>query len=852
MGVLVPALLCCVTMNAMASSVSEADHDTLDISGNNTSSSYVTYEQNISLPTGKTLDVLMARYVYFNSKITGGGTLCLYAGGERCYLGTAKGAQYPDWKNYKGDVHIYPFKSNSPSAGYYGIIMAHGGKTFSAEDIEGSLKSGKVNIMMENNHVTLHEGATIACESGTRGFRFGHLDTEPGSSIQGYMKKGSYNSYFLVGCMNTDATLAGAIAPPEYSDQHRVGLVKEGTGTYRITGNNNYISGAVRVMDGRVLVMNDRAEAESKKWRGATGAMASNQEAVAYVFEKGVLGGTGNVAGTVDNYGVIEPGEDGAGTLVMKNYATTRAAHLYVRPRSVLRFYVGSVEDHTQLQVDGDVKYYDICQDFSQSTDMPFIQVVLKEDAQVQVGDEFCLLRAKAKTSQAGEWNFKAKMPERYTWKIEERVEEGAYSVVLRLTSLEDAKPDEEDPDDPDQPTGHMGAFYDDGINDQDDTTSLRDYADKNQKKIGTAISTWKTDISNESLAETKEIARQFNMLAAENEMKFDALEPNQNQFTYGGADNLVNFARRHQMAFRGHCLAWHSQLPQWVSSDGKKNDKNWSRAEALDILKNHITKVVKHFKGKVMEWDVVNECLDDDQTSIRSNPDGYDLRTTVWTRAIGEDFIDSAFVYAHEADPDALLYLNDYGVELQGKAKSSAFYNLAIRLKNSGIPIHGVGLQCHFSVGDVDSVKLENTIRRFAEVGLNCIITELDMGISSTSADNLEEQARNYRVITDIVLNNDNCPHLVIWGLKDNDSWRSASSPLLYTSGLSKKSAFYAVRSALRHRVLLNEKEDVGSVALPEPSSVCPFYDLFGRRVQGSPTVPGIYIQNGRKVVVK
>ena len=288
------------------------------------------------------------------------------------------------------------------------------------------------------------------------------------------------------------------------------------------------------------------------------------------------------------------------------------------------------------------------------------------------------------------------------------------------------------------------------------------------------------------------------------------------------------------------------------MSSDGKKNDKNWSRAEALDILKNHITKVVKHFKGKVMEWDVVNECLDDDQTSIRSNPDGYDLRTTVWTRAIGEDFIDSAFVYAHEADPDALLYLNDYGVELQGKAKSSAFYNLAIRLKNSGIPIHGVGLQCHFSVGDVDSVKLENTIRRFAEVGLNCIITELDMGISSTSADNLEEQARNYRVITDIVINNDNCPHLVIWGLKDNDSWRSSSSPLLYTSGLSKKPAFYAVRSALRHRVLLNEKEDVGSVALPEPSSVSPFYDLFGRRVQGSPTVPGIYIQNGRKVVAK
>ena len=120
------------------------------------------------------------------------------------------------------------------------------------------------------------------------------------------------------------------------------------------------------------------------------------------------------------------------------------------------------------------------------------------------------------------------------------------------------------------------------------------------------------------------------------------------------------------------------------------------------------------HYKGKVKEWDVVNECLDDDQTAVRTNPDAYELRTTVWLRAIGEDYIDSAFVYARQADPNALLYLNDYGVELQGKAKSAAFYNLALRLKNSDIPIDGVGLQCHFSIGDVDSVKLENTIKRF------------------------------------------------------------------------------------------------------------------------------------------
>jgi GH35 family endo-1,4-beta-xylanase len=379
----------------------------------------------------------------------------------------------------------------------------------------------------------------------------------------------------------------------------------------------------------------------------------------------------------------------------------------------------------------------------------------------------------------------------------------------------------------------------------------LRTYAEKNQKYIGTAISTWKNDITNASLPETKEVAAQFNMLVAENEMKFDALEPSRNQFSYWAADNLTNFAQRHQMLMRGHCLAWHSQLPEWVSSDGKKNDKNWSRAEALQILENHITNVVKHFKGKVSEWDVVNECLDDDQTTIRSNPDGYDLRTSVWTRAIGEDFIDSAFVYAHRADPDVLLYLNDYGVELQGKAKSMAFYNLAMRLKKSGIPIDGVGLQCHFSIGDVDSVKLDNTIRKFAEAGLKCIITELDMGIPSTSSQNLEEQARNYRVITDIVLNNDNCPNLIIWGLKDNNSWRDTSNPLLYTAGLSKKPAYFAVRSALRHRVLVNEQTDIPVVPQEVTDGNGAIYDLSGRRLHPNSLKPGIYIVNGKKVVI-
>jgi GH35 family endo-1,4-beta-xylanase len=385
-----------------------------------------------------------------------------------------------------------------------------------------------------------------------------------------------------------------------------------------------------------------------------------------------------------------------------------------------------------------------------------------------------------------------------------------------------------------------MGTFYDDGIDDKTDTHTLRYYAEKNGKHLGVAVSSWKGNMDEGGV--------QFNMLVAENEMKMENLQPQRGQFSYGAADGLVSFAQKNKMTVRGHCLVWHTQQPTWLSSDGKKNDKGWSRQQALEIMKNHITNVLQHFKGKVVEWDVVNECLDDDQSIIRSNPDGYKLRPTVWQQAIGDDYIDSAFVYARRADPNIQLYLNDYDVEMQGKAKAVAFYNIVKHLQERNIPLDGVGLQCHFSIGDVDSVKLERTIRRFGDDGLKCIITELDMGVPSTSAKDLEEQARNYRVITDIVLNNDNCPNLVIWGIKDNDSWREGSNPLLYTASLGRKPAWYAVRSALRHRVLTTDINNSPANRVDSRT----IYDLSGCRVEDGQLRPGLYISDGRKFVVR
>lgn len=827
-----------------------AEEKTIDVSGDNTDKNYVSYSKSISLPETDVVNVKMARYVYFSSTISGKGTLNLYAGGERCYLGTTGGKTWPNWTNYTGDIHIYPFPENSSSAGFYGVVLAFGGKSSSPESAYEDLAGGKVNPSMANNRVFLHQGATICGEANTAGsgYRIGELQTEAGSILQGYMKKGR-SAYYLLGSLNTDATLAGTIAPSGNDKNTLLSILKEGTGTYTITGNENFLSGGLRILDGRVLVMNDRAEAESKKLSGSTGAMSNTNEAVVYVFEKGILGGLGSIGGTVSNYGTIQPGAGEPGLLTLKNYAVEKEAHLVVHPASTLRFRIGAQYD--QLSVDGDVKYFNITQDFEESDRMPIIQVVLDEHADVKVGDEFKVLTAKRKSSLKGDWHFDVRA-DQYTWEVEEREENGGIAFVLRLVSYEKMNiPD--NPVVPEIPESTIGSLYDDGVDDNTDKTTLRDYAAQNGKYIGTAISMWKNDLNNASLGETKEVGAQFNMLVAENEMKWDALEPSRNSFSYGSADNLVRFAQNHDMRLRGHCLAWHSQLPTWVSSDGKKNDKNWSREEALNILKNHIEKVVKHYKGKVAEWDVVNECLDDDQSVVRSNPEGYTLRkNSVWTQAVGEDFIDSAFVWAHRADPDAVLYLNDYGVEFSNKAKTAAFYNLAMRLKKKGIPIDGVGLQCHFSIGDLDSVKLDNTIRRFAEAGLQCIITELDMGIPSNTTKNKEAQARDYRVITDIVLNNDNCPDMVIWGLKDNNSWRESSYPLLYTSGIGKKPAWYAVRSALRHRRLTDTgiRPVVSTDAVRADNAI---YDMQGRRLNGENSLrPGLYIKGGRKVIVR
>ena len=391
-----------------------------------------------------------------------------------------------------------------------------------------------------------------------------------------------------------------------------------------------------------------------------------------------------------------------------------------------------------------------------------------------------------------------------------------------------------------------------------DETQTLRYYAEKSGKKIGVAIPLWRIDVNNENLVETATVSHNFNMVVAENEMKVDAIQPNRGEFNFYAGDCLVSFAERHNMEVRGHTLVWHKQLPAWISSNGMKNDQGYTREELLQILKDHVTTVVTHFKGRVDEWDVVNECLDDDQSIIRTNPTGYKLRESVWATVIGEDYIDSAFVYAHRADPDARLVLNDYGAEFQGKAKTTAFYNLVRRLQKSGIPLDGVGFQCHLTVGEeFDSTKFDNNVKRYASLGLECSVTELDMSIPDLgSPDAYERQAAEYAALVDVMMKYDHCRAVVVWGVKDDQSWRQGA-PLLFNAAMEAKPAFFALRNILEEYAQTGGIESctVSTETLPPYVDV---YDVMGRSValqlersQIGNLPSGFYIVEGQGILI-
>jgi endo-1,4-beta-xylanase len=306
--------------------------------------------------------------------------------------------------------------------------------------------------------------------------------------------------------------------------------------------------------------------------------------------------------------------------------------------------------------------------------------------------------------------------------------------------------------------------------------------------------------------------AKHFNTATAENDLKWQLVHPRPDQYNWEPADSYVAFGEKNKMFVIGHCLVWHAQTPRWVFQD--EAGSPLTRDALLARMKDHIMTVVGHYKGRVKGWDVVNEALDDSGT----------MRNTPWFRIIGEgaedkkyDHIANAFRWAHEADPDAELYYNDYNLEVS-KAKCDAAVAIVKDLKAKGLRIDGVGIQLHGGLTYPSAAGLEYAITNLAATGVKVMITELDLRTqtrgprgadvsqvnrqstsdpTAAAAETQKKLADKYVEIFSVLLKHKkDVSRVTFWGVYDKTSW-IGGSPLLFDRDYQPKEAFFAVVKA-------------------------------------------------------
>lgn len=315
---------------------------------------------------------------------------------------------------------------------------------------------------------------------------------------------------------------------------------------------------------------------------------------------------------------------------------------------------------------------------------------------------------------------------------------------------------------------------------------SLRQIAGARSLSVGTAVEPGflAADVTYRSV-----VSHEFSTLTPENVMKFDHIHPARESYSFCDSDALVSYAAANHMQVRGHTLVWHQQLPEWLSRG------EFSREELIAILRDHIHIVVGRYRGQIVAWDVVNEAFESDGS----------LRDTLWLRGIGPEYIEMAFGWAHEADPDALLFLNDFGAEGFGE-KSDAIYNLLARLRKQGVPVHGVGLQMHLEAGKVSAGEVKSNMQRLAALGLEIHVTEMDVRVALPATEEiLKAQADTYRQVVGACVAVEACRSITFWGVTDRHSWipeaglfRGYGAALLLDEAYGFKPAYTGVQQAL------------------------------------------------------
>jgi endo-1,4-beta-xylanase len=319
----------------------------------------------------------------------------------------------------------------------------------------------------------------------------------------------------------------------------------------------------------------------------------------------------------------------------------------------------------------------------------------------------------------------------------------------------------------------------------QEQSTSLKDTYSKHFS-IGTALSA--TQIEGKEPGTLNLVKQQFNAVTAENVMKWEIIEPVEGQFNFAAADAMIEFAESNNIKVIGHVLLWHEQTPAWVFQDAKGQPA--SKELVLSRLKNHINAVMGRYKGRIHGWDAVNEALNEDGTLRQSN----------WYKALGDDYIATVFELAHQVDPKAELYYNDFN--LFKPEKRAGVLKLVAALKAKNVPIHGIGEQGHYSLDYPELQQVEDSIVAFKNTGLKVVITELDIsvlpfpepekigadislnmqlkqefnpyadGLPKAVSDQLTEK---YLQLFELFLrHSDAIERVTLWGVNDNQTWRN------------------------------------------------------------------------------
>ncbi len=309
-------------------------------------------------------------------------------------------------------------------------------------------------------------------------------------------------------------------------------------------------------------------------------------------------------------------------------------------------------------------------------------------------------------------------------------------------------------------------------------------------------------------------ILKHFNSIVAENCMKSEVIQPNEGEFDFALADKLVEFGVQNNMHMVGHTLIWHSQAPAWFFVDDEGNDV--SREVLIDRMRTHIHTVVGRYKGKIHGWDVVNEV-------IESNGE---WRNSKFYQIIGKDYVDLAFQFAHEADPDAELYYNDFGMAIP--ERRNGVISMVKGLQERGIKIHGVGMQGHVHLGSPTIDDFETSIKAFSELGVTVMITEMDITVLPSPSNEVTadvsldveyypelnpypdflpdsvSNALNSRYLDFFKLflkHHDKISRVTLWGVHDNQTWRNywpvrgrTDYPLLFDRNFKPKPAVQAI----------------------------------------------------------